>query len=280
MLAHRDAVDAEPVSVTVIGLHDHANGIATDTRVGDSRCGADAAFEPMADHAGAAADVPLGNRTTARCSKRLDDVLRAHVLTFDVIEDPVPCLEHDGRRAKAEWTACGDAVRHQRIAHRANRPRARHRDWAAELSAFTKKLEPGGMSHAAEDVDAGEDRVAPYIAVERNDERDPGAHRSLTADAFPRATDQRRMAHRHTRDVRYRVVLARRQTADDDPQVARAGHRTGSVTGKPGRSCTCSSSSSATRLWSRATSASKRSRCALATPTSCSLVGIASRRCV
>ncbi len=280
MLADGDAVDAEPLPVSVIRLHEHADCVAADTCVGHSRCCTDAAFETMAEHAGAPTDVPLGHRAAARCCERRVHILCVHVLTLDVVQDAVPRFQDNRRGAKTHRAACGDALRNECVAHSAHRPRARHRNRAAEPAAFAEKLESRRMRHPAQDMHAGEHRVAPHVAVIRDDDRDFGAHGAGTANAFPGAADQRCMTDRHACNIGDCVVRARRETTDDDPQVARARHGAGSVTGKPGKSWTCSSSNAATRLRSRATSASKRSRCALATPTSCSCVGIASRRCV
>ena len=50
-------------AAAVVALHEDADGVAADFCVELARGGADAAFEFVADHAGAAADVAFGDWT-------------------------------------------------------------------------------------------------------------------------------------------------------------------------------------------------------------------------
>ena len=123
---------------------------------------------------------------------------------------PSTCSSTTGGVPNPIAPRAGDALRNQRVAHHANRPRARHANGAAELAAFAEKLKPCRVSHAAQDVHTGKDRVAPHLAVVRDDDGDSGAHRAFTAHTFPGTADQCCMADRDACDVGDRVVRARR----------------------------------------------------------------------
>jgi hypothetical protein len=78
----------------MIGLDLRANrkGFAAD---GDTtRRRPCAAFELVADHSRAAADVALYGCAVARALDRCKDVLDLHVLAIDVVEPPVVGLRH------------------------------------------------------------------------------------------------------------------------------------------------------------------------------------------
>ena len=61
-LADRHAVDAQQMTRAVVGLHQHADGPAAVLLGQDAGGRADASLELVADHPGAAADAPFGDR--------------------------------------------------------------------------------------------------------------------------------------------------------------------------------------------------------------------------
>ena len=76
LAAHRHAGDPQLRAPAEVGLHQHADRVAAAARRRATRDdGADAALEPVADHAGAAADVALGDRPARGAVERLEDVL-------------------------------------------------------------------------------------------------------------------------------------------------------------------------------------------------------------
>jgi hypothetical protein len=95
-LADRDACDAQGVAHAVIGLHQHADGIgglplATDA----ARSSADAAFEFVAHHAGAAAHVAFRDGSAAGVLQGLRHMGGRDVEAVDVVEVPVPGFGDD-----------------------------------------------------------------------------------------------------------------------------------------------------------------------------------------
>ena len=58
----RHAIDAQQIAGAIVCLHQGADRIALAILDDDARCRASPAFEFMADHAGAAADIAFGNR--------------------------------------------------------------------------------------------------------------------------------------------------------------------------------------------------------------------------
>ena len=65
LAAHRHAGDGELRPPAEVGLHEHADGVAARVLADAPRRRADAALEAVADHAGAAADVALGDRAAS-----------------------------------------------------------------------------------------------------------------------------------------------------------------------------------------------------------------------
>jgi hypothetical protein len=87
MLTDRHARDAQRIAHAVVRLHQYANGVCSlaVVRRDTARCGADAALELVADHAGAATHVALRDRAAGRVVERLGDVLGPDVEAVDVV---------------------------------------------------------------------------------------------------------------------------------------------------------------------------------------------------
>ena len=94
----RHTVDGQALASAVVGLHQRADGEAALLGRQAARGRADAALEAVADHAGAAADVALGDGPARGVRKGRVEVLGADVLAVDVVEPAVPGLAHHRQR--------------------------------------------------------------------------------------------------------------------------------------------------------------------------------------
>jgi hypothetical protein len=88
------AVHRQALAPPVIRLDEHPDHVPVD---GHARRRPDPALEAVADHPGAAADVPFRHRPVRRGIDRSEDVLRQHVEAVDVVEETVPRLRDDGQ---------------------------------------------------------------------------------------------------------------------------------------------------------------------------------------
>ena len=100
-LAHVSAVEAQQTAAAVVGLHQRAYHERSARRGGHAAGGADTAFELVADHPGAAADVALGHGRgqPARAfgiGQRGGHMFGGEVEGADVVEEPVVGFAHDG----------------------------------------------------------------------------------------------------------------------------------------------------------------------------------------
>lgn len=95
--ADGDAHDREAIASTVIGLHEHADGVATCLSWEMPRRSTRASLEAVADHPGPAADVAFTDRTVTGGRDGVPHVGGAQVMTVDVVQDTVPGLGDDGQ---------------------------------------------------------------------------------------------------------------------------------------------------------------------------------------
>src|SRR5437588_10037361 len=91
--ADRYAVDTKAVAAPVVGLHEDTDRVRLD----QPRRRADAALEAVADHARAAADVPLRHPLAACGVERRHDVVGRYALGADVVEEAVVRLADPGQ---------------------------------------------------------------------------------------------------------------------------------------------------------------------------------------
>ena len=80
-----NAGDAELAAASVVALHQHAYGVATVFGINHAGRSADAAFEFVADHAGAAAHVSFFDRAAVRGVECMEGVFRLDVETVHVV---------------------------------------------------------------------------------------------------------------------------------------------------------------------------------------------------
>ena len=92
----RHAIDAQQITRAIVRLHQRTDRIALSILEDDARCRAGPAFELVADHAGAAANVAFGNGAAAdRAVKRSKGVLLRQRESLDVAEPAIVGLGDD-----------------------------------------------------------------------------------------------------------------------------------------------------------------------------------------
>jgi hypothetical protein len=174
----------------------------------------------MTDHAGAAADVALGDLTAGGAGERLEHVLRVDVHPVDVVQIAVVGFGHDGEGPMdPERCAVGHIGGHERVPHDADRMRIRDRDRRREHARLAHPLEAGHLAVAVQAMTAREERLVSDALV-RNDRGDTGADRALADDEGTLAPDQRRVADAHALDVGDRVEWAGRELSDRESELS------------------------------------------------------------
>ena len=188
----------------VVALHEHADRVTT-LRVGQlPRRGADAALEPVAHHASAAADRAFPGHPAGCTVERGVHVLRLHVKAVDVVQPAVVGFGDDRQPPRLQDVATRDLPLNDRVAHDADAVRVGDRDRPLEQAAL---LDPGRAGHLAVAVQrepGGEHGIVVGPAA-RMDDRDAGANRTLADDELAAAGDQRRVSDLHPGDVGDRV---------------------------------------------------------------------------
>ena len=96
--AHGNASDAELIAASVIALDEDADGVASGFGVEDAGSGADAAFEFVADHSCAAADVAFFDGAGVGGVEGVPGVFGVDVKSVDVVEPAVPGFGDDRQR--------------------------------------------------------------------------------------------------------------------------------------------------------------------------------------
>ena len=150
----RIPVDDEPPTGTVVGLDENSERVGGHGRVrrsvpgsvlacvagagptfapalnstDDPRRRADTALETVADHSCSAADVALGDGTGTRPIESRPHVAGRDMGSVDVVEQPVPCLGHDGQRPPVRSRPVRPLDLHEGVAHHPHRVRVREGD--------------------------------------------------------------------------------------------------------------------------------------------------------
>src|ERR1051326_173944 len=75
LLSYGHARDTKLTSRSIISLHQHSDGITARSLIQLSRRCADAAFEAMANHPRAAADITFRHRPRHRIVERIEDMI-------------------------------------------------------------------------------------------------------------------------------------------------------------------------------------------------------------
>ena len=216
-------VDRQAHAPPEVRLHQQTDGVAAVVSVETVKKRCRCPLEPAAHHAGAPADRGFRHRPGCRPLKRREDVLRAHVLPFDVVQPAIPGLadHRQGPHAFARLTRPGRRG-DERIAHDADRVRIGERDGRGQQPGLADHLEPRQLTVAVEAMRPREQRLGERIAIVRHDDRDSGAHRPATDLEGPLPGHERGVSDTDTRDIRDGIERTRRQEPDADAQIAKA----------------------------------------------------------
>src|ERR1700722_9458489 len=96
--ADRNAGDAELIAASVVALHQHAYWVAPGFGREYARGSSDAAFEFVADHARASANVAFFDRAGMGDVEGMEGVFGVNVESIDVVEPAVPGFGDYGQR--------------------------------------------------------------------------------------------------------------------------------------------------------------------------------------
>ena len=210
-LADGNAGDAELIAASVVALHENADGVASGFGVEHARGRSDAAFEFVADHAGAAADVAFFDRAGVGDVEGVEGVFGVDVESVDVVEPAVPGFGDHRQRPPVTfhvWRAVFHLPGDDGVADYADAVRVGDHDRTVEKAGI---FDPGGAGHLAIAVErepGGEDGVITGLAAGM-DGGDAGAHRSFADYEFAAAGDERGVADLDTLHVGDGVVRRR-----------------------------------------------------------------------
>ena len=90
--SHGNARDAQLVALSVVALHQHADGVSARFRIEHAGRSSDPSLEFIADHACSAANVALFDRASVGGIERAEDMLGLYVKSIDVVKIAVPGL--------------------------------------------------------------------------------------------------------------------------------------------------------------------------------------------
>src|SRR5260370_38677625 len=93
--ADRHASDAQIFARAIVALHKDADRVGADFRFDLSRRRSDAAFELVADHSRAAADVAFFDGAAMRGINGVQSVSGWEVTAVAILEPAIPCFRHD-----------------------------------------------------------------------------------------------------------------------------------------------------------------------------------------
>ena len=98
LLSHWHARDTQILPHSVIALDQNTDRVATVFGGESARRSPDAAFEVVANHPGAAADIALGDEAGLRGIERVEGVLGFHVEAVDVVQPAIVGFRDNGQR--------------------------------------------------------------------------------------------------------------------------------------------------------------------------------------
>jgi hypothetical protein len=189
-------------------LDKHANRIPATLLIEDSGTRTDAAFEFVANHAGAAANIAFFNGAGVRHIKSVPGILGFHMESVDVVEVAVPGFGDNGQGPPVAFHIGGAMLNFpgdDRIAHHADAVGIGDHDGAIEESGI---VDPGRASHFAIAVQCepgGEYGIIARLAA-RVDGRDSGADWAFADLELAFAGDQGSVAHFDAFDVGNGVI--------------------------------------------------------------------------
>src|SRR5579863_3331754 len=190
--ADGDAGDAELRAGSVVTLHEDADGVAAGFGVEDAGGGADAAFEFVADHACAAADIAFFDGAGVSDVEGVPGVFGADVESVDVVEPAVPSFGDDGERPEITFhvrAAVFDFPGDDGVADDADAVGIGDHDGAVEEAGVVDPGSPGHLAVAVEGEPGGEDGVVGSFAAGMNG-GDTGADGAGADDEFSFSGDE------------------------------------------------------------------------------------------
>ncbi len=95
--SHGNARDAQLVALSVVALHQHADGVSARFRIEHAGRSSDPSLEFVADHARSTAHVAFLDRAAVRGIEGVENMLGFHVESVDVVEIAVPGFGHHGQ---------------------------------------------------------------------------------------------------------------------------------------------------------------------------------------
>jgi hypothetical protein len=238
--ADGNAGDAELVAASVVALDEDADGIASSLGFEHAGRGADAAFELIADHAGATADIAFFDRAGVGDVEGVEGVFGLDVKSVDVVEPAVPGFGDHGQRPEVAFhvgRAVLDLPGNDGVAHDSDAVRVGDHYGAGEEAGV---VDPGGAGHltvAVEGEPGGEDGVVGSFAARMNG-GDAGAHGSLADYEFAFAGDERGVSDLDAFDVGDGVVAAG-SAIEGDSEIAGAGLGLGASGDRKNEGCDC-----------------------------------------
>ena len=208
---HGNARDAQLISLSVVALHEHADGVPARFRIEHAGGSSDSSLEFVADHAGAAADIAFFDWAAMRGIESVESVFRLHVESVDVVEIAVPGFGDDGQGPPVAFHV-GLAALHfpgdDGVAHHAYAVGVGDHDGAVEEAGV---FEPGGAGHFAVAVErepGAEDGVVRVFPARMNG-GDAGADRAFSDFELAAAGDERGVSDFNAFDVGDGVVQRR-----------------------------------------------------------------------
>ncbi len=206
----RHAVDAQLVPVAEVGEHQHADGVP---RSGHAARAADPALPVEADHPGAGADGPLGDRLGGgRVRERAAGVVRLDLHDARVVQPAVVALAHDRDHdvVDADARVGRERGRDRAVEHAADRHRGREVDGRVELAPLGDLERAGQLARAVQHRDARGQRLSvDPVRVRRHHRGHARAREAAAVRRVGLVAHDGHVAHAHAVDVRDRGRRAR-----------------------------------------------------------------------
>src|SRR6267378_433255 len=209
----------------VVALHKDADRVGADFRFDLSRRRTDAAFEFVADHSGATADVAFFDSAAACGIDRVEGVFRFDVEAVDIVEPAIPSFGDDGERppvARGIGLAVGDAPLNDGIAHDADAVRVGDHHGTFQKTGLFHPRGAGHFAIAVERPPTGENGIVHRVFSARKYGGYSRSNRSITHLKFSFTRHERGVPDGHAGNVGDGVERAGR-AVKRDTEIAGAG---------------------------------------------------------
>ena len=222
MAAHFHTADAKLTGVARVGQRQRPDSVGSLQPVADAGSRADARFPPEPCHARACADVALFHVRRRRAFNRVENVLRFDVPADNVVEEAIVALPYNGvERVDARVGACQEV--HQRVGNAPGAQSPGQGDGSLDYAQLLDLQKADRLAEPVQHVHGRGNLVPEQVALVGHDYRNARTHRPTADPHGATPFYQSRVAHGHTLDVSYRVVLATGEKSKLQPQFGRAG---------------------------------------------------------